>query len=157
MLLPRLVGQRVPHDRLVNVPPLVAGDLKNEDIMHVVVGGEPSIFRRRDVRIDLNWMTQLCGQVGGKVDDWRPGAMKALQHQRAAAAQLGQDPVVGRLICDASSRAASPREAGRGKHGPVLCHSEEWGAQAAAGHEVVDRGRVEEIGEVPIELGLSGE
>jgi hypothetical protein len=102
-------------------------------------------------------MTQLCGQVGGKVDDWRPGAMKALQHQRAAAAHLGQDPVIGRLIGDAGSRASSPREAGRGEHGPVPCHPEEWGAQAAAGHELVDRGRVEEIGEISNELALSGE
>jgi hypothetical protein len=157
MLLPRLVGQRVPHDRLVNMPSLVAGDLKDEDIVHVVVGGKPSILRWRDVRVDLNRMTQVGGQVSGKVDKWRPGAMKTLQHQRAAAAQLGQDPVVGRLIGDACSRASSPREAGRGKNGPVLCHPEERGAQAAAGHELVDRGSVEELGEVPIELALSGQ
>jgi hypothetical protein len=59
MLLPRLVGQRVENHRLVNVPPLVARDLKDEYIMHVVVGGEPSVLRRRDVRIDLNWVTQV--------------------------------------------------------------------------------------------------
>jgi hypothetical protein len=83
--------------------------------------------------------------------------METLQYQRAAAAHLGQDSVVGCLVGNASSRASSPREAGRRKHGPVLRHSEEWGAQAAAGHELVDPGRVEQIGEIPIELALSGE
>ena len=83
--------------------------------------------------------------------------MKTLQYQRAAAAHLGQDSAVGCLVGNASSRASTPREAGRRKHGPILRHSEEWGAQAAAGHELVDRACVEKIGEIPIEVSASGE
>jgi hypothetical protein len=125
--------------------------------MYVVVRSEPAVLRGRDVRIDLNRVAQLCCQVGGKVDEWRPCAMKALQHQGAAAAHLRQDSVVGCLVRNAGSRAAAPREAGSRKHRSILRHPEEWSAQAAAGHELVDPGRVEQIGEIPIELALSGE
>jgi hypothetical protein len=78
--------------------------------------------------------------------------MEALQHQGAAAAHLGQDAVVGGLILGASTGASAPREAGGREHRPVLGHSKERRAQASAGHELVDGARVEQIGEVLIEV-----
>ena len=38
---PRLVTQRVPEDRLADEPALLARDLQDEHVVHVVVAAEP--------------------------------------------------------------------------------------------------------------------
>ena len=137
-------------------PPLVARDLQDEHVVHVVVRGEPAVLRRRDVRVDLNWMAELRCQVGGEVDEWRPCAMQPLQHQGAAAADLGQDSVVGCLVRNAGPAPPPRVKRAAGSTVPSLAIRRNGVRRPRRDTSSSTRGRVEQIGEIPIEVAPVG-
>ena len=87
-------------------PALLALDLQHEDVVHVVVVAEALRLRRGDVGVDLHRVAELGGQVLGEVDDRRPEAVQALQHQGGP---VGEEPDQGVVADLVGRRPPRPR------------------------------------------------
>src|SRR5512132_2044113 len=78
---PRLITQRRLEDRSMNPPPLLAFDLQDKDVVHIVVSAEALVLGRSDVRVCLYGMAEFGGEPLTELENWRPDAMQGLQHQ----------------------------------------------------------------------------
>ena len=139
-------------DGLVDDPALLAGELEDEDVVDVVVRGEPARRRGRDVRVDLDRVPELAGQRSGEVDDRRPEPMERLQHDRRAVGEEARDRGVVDLVADRRADPAGPRVPAAVDDDAVLRHPEERRAEAAARQELVDSVEVEQVVERPRQL-----
>ena len=92
-----LVLQRQLERWLVNEPALLAGDLKHEDVVRVVVHREPLRRARRVVRVHLRGMAQRAFERAAERAELRPVEVEALQDDRRPALPFGQHAIdVGR-------------------------------------------------------------
>ena len=147
-----LISQRVGDDRRVDGPVLAPGHLQDEHVVNVVMRREALVLRRGDVRVDLDRMAELVGEPCGEVDERRPRSVQALEHQRRAIRERGQHLVVGRLVRDRGAGSSAPGERSRRSDRAVLRHAQERRPQPTLGHQLVDRGGVDQVGEARREL-----
>ena len=83
--------------------------------------------------------------------------MKTLQYQRAAAAHLGQDSVVGCLVGNASSRASPRVKREAGSTVPSFAIRRNGVRRPRRDTSSSIARALEKIGEIPIEVSASGE
>ena len=102
----------------VNTPALTAGDLQDEHIVSVVMGGESLGLWRGDVGVDLHGMPKVLGQSCGQFADRRPGPVQSLKHDRRSVSEQTHDGIVLHLVRDRRARAAGPGEPRPGRTRP---------------------------------------
>jgi len=84
MLRPRMSAKRIAQDRLVDHPSLGTGDLKHEDVMHVVVRGKSLRLLRGDVGVDLNRMAELLPERTCEGNERWPESVQRLEDEGVA-------------------------------------------------------------------------
>ena len=127
--------------RPVDSPTFRAGQLHHEDVVGVVVSAESLSALRGDVRIDLDRVVQLVGELGGEGADRRPGPVQRLQHDRGPARQLAQDPGAVDLVADGRPHTTGTRVGPVGQHGTVLGQPDERRTEPVFGDDVVSCGQ----------------
>ncbi len=147
VVVPGLGAQRVVVHRRVDVPALGARDLEDEDVVDVVVRGEPGRRRRGDVGVDLHRVAEVGVEAGREVGDRRPGAVHALEHDGVAVGEERRDAVVTQLVGDLGADPAVAGEVLRVDDGALLGDAQERGAQAPVGEQFVDGVEGEEVAE----------
>jgi hypothetical protein len=135
---PSLPFQRVRQHRRMDAPAFGAVDLQHEHVVGVVVGGETLTAGRRQVRVHLQWLTQLGAEAAGEVHNGRPDPVQSLQHQRGSIGVQMHDFVVDDLVADLGAGAAAAGVAGRRQHRALLGHPQERRAQTAPAEQLVD-------------------
>jgi hypothetical protein len=83
--------------------------------------------------------------------------VQPLQHHGAAVGEQPQHRVGRHLVADLGPRAAGGGEALRVDDGAVLGDAQERGAQSAPRQQLVDRGQVEQVGEVVAGVRRAGQ
>ena len=91
-----LILQRELQHRLVDEPALLARDLEREDLVRVVVHGQPLRAARRVVRVRLRRMTELRLELAAVAREREPEMVQPLEHDRRAGLELGEDAAARR-------------------------------------------------------------
>ncbi len=126
-------------------PALVAVDVQDEDVVDVIVIGEPLILCGRDVGIDLHWVPERARQVLTPPNNRVPRAVQALQDHRCPVGKQAQHLVVADLIAHPGSHAATDGVCRLRQRFAVLRHANERGAQTTPAQQFVDGVKGEEV------------
>ena len=107
---PALRLQRQLQQRFVHPPVLLAGDLEHEDVVGVVVDGEPLRAAGRVVRVRLDAAAQLLLERPAEPGERRPRVVERLEDDRRAVGERRRHAV---RVGDAQERFRPPRDVGR--------------------------------------------
>ena len=136
---PALRLQRQLEHRVVHAPVLLAGDLKDEDVVRVVVDGEALRAPRRVVRVRLHGLLELRLQLPAEARERRPVEVEALEDDRRAALECRRDRV---RVDHAREGLRPPREIGRvvglGDRAAFANQPQRRCTQAAGGDQPLD-------------------
>jgi hypothetical protein len=146
--VPRLVAERAGVHGRPDAPTLVAGDLQDEDVVHVVVVAEAGVLGRGDVGVHLHGVAQLGREVLRERQHRVPGPVQPLEDDRGPVGEQGEQLVVGGLVGDRRAHAPALGEGPVRQRGAVLGDPDERSTKPTAGDELVDGVVGEEVGEV---------
>ena len=142
---PWLMRQRVDEGGLMDAPLLLARNLHDEDVVHVIVRVEPAGLSGRHVGVDLARVADVGGEPAREIGDRRPGAVKPLQHdgrtRRELSEHLGRVDLVTNLGAEPTRRS----EPHRGEHCTLVGHADERRSKTAARDKFVDRVGAEQV------------
>ena len=134
-----LILARQLDDGLVHAPVLLSGRLEDEDVVRVVVDGEPLGGARREVRVRLHRLAERGFKPAAEVGDRRPVVVERLKDDRRAVLELGEDAVD---VDRPAERLRAPAEVDRVRlrleHGPLADEPERREAQRARADQPLD-------------------
>jgi hypothetical protein len=144
-ITPRLITQRRLQDRSMNPPPLLAFNLQDKDVVHVVMSAETLVLGWSDVCVGLYGMAEFRGESLRELKNWWPDAMQGLEHQCGSVGKEPDELVIADLIGNSRPNAARRGDGPVGEGCTVLRDAEERGPQAALRHQLVDRSCIEQL------------